>query len=92
MIQIRNMVDQAQILHGIHERHRRRVDLQRRKGEEARGLPFRDGGFDLGRPHEIGFVRRRRAVSVRHLYVVVRTADLVLGAVAAGKRVVIVLA
>lgn len=85
MVEVRNVVDQAQVLNRIHEWHRRRVDLQRRKWKDACGLPLSNGCFDLRRPHEIRFVRRGRAVSVGHLYVVVRTADLVLGAVAAGE-------
>lgn len=86
MIQVGNVVDQAQILKRVQVRHRRRVDMQGREWEDTGCLPLGDRCLDLGSPHEIGLIGGGRAVCVGHLYVVVRTADLVLGTVAAESR------
>lgn len=83
IVQVGNVVDQAQILQRVQVRHGRRVDMQGREGENTGCLPLSDGCLDLGRPHEIRLIGGGRAVCIGHLYVVVRTADLVLGTVAA---------
>ena len=51
--------------------------------EDAGLLPLHDGNLDLRRPHEIGLIRSGGAVWVGALNIVVRAADLVLGAVTA---------
>ena len=83
MVQAGDVVDEAEVLDRVHMRHGSRVDAERREGKDAGCLPLANGRLDLRRPHEVGLVRRRGALGVRHLYVVVRAADLVLGAVAA---------
>jgi hypothetical protein len=60
--------------------------MQGRERENSCCLPLCNRSLDLRSPHEIRLVGGGRAVCVGHLYVVVRTADLVLGAVAAESR------
>lgn len=83
IVQGGDMVDQPQVLEGVHVRHGRRIDAERREREDASSLPLSHGGLDMGSPHQVGLVWRRGALGVRYLDVIIRTADLVLGAVAA---------
>lgn len=85
-VQSRDMIDQAEILTRVQVRHGSWVDAQRRKGEHAGGLPVGNVRFNLRRPHEVGLVRCGGAISIGGLHVVVRAADLVLGAIAAVSR------
>lgn len=73
------MVDQAQLLEAVILRCRDGVDIKI-KGEDARQTPLLNGSLDLGRPHQI---RRPIGAGLLDGYVVVRTSDLVLGAVLA---------
>lgn len=73
------MVDQAQLLEGVVLRCRDRVDIEV-EGEDAGQTPLFNGCLDLGRPHQI---RRPIRASLLDGNVVVRTSDLVLGAVLA---------
>lgn len=73
------MVDQAQLLEGVVLRSRDRVDVEF-KGEDACHTPLLDGCLNLRRPHQI---RRPIGASLLDGNVVVRTSDLVLGAVLA---------
>jgi len=80
-----NMVDQAELVRGVAVRRRSRVDVEAREGEDPGAFPVGDGGLDLGVPHEIGLVKRGRAV-LGEGAVIVGTSDLVLGAVAALRK------
>ena len=76
------MVDESQVLDAQSMRVGRREDLQAGEREHAGPLPLVDGRLDLWGPHEVGLVGRGSPViGLRN--VVVRAADLVLGAVAA---------
>lgn len=56
MVQIGNVVDQAQILNRVQVWHGRREDMQGREREDTGNLPLSDSCLDLGRPHEIRLV------------------------------------
>lgn len=73
------MVDQAQLLEAVILRCRDGVDIEI-KGEDACQTPLLNGSLDLGRPHQI---RRPVGAGLLDGNVVVRTSDLVLGAVLA---------
>lgn len=73
------MVDQAQLLERVVLRYRDRVDIEVKR-EDACQTPLLDGCLDLGRPHQIW---RPIGTSLLDRNVVVRTSDLVLGAVLA---------
>lgn len=73
------MVDQAQLLECVVLRYRDRVDIEVKR-EDACQTPLLDGCLNLGRPHQIwGPI----GTSLLDGNVVVRTSDLVLGAVLA---------
>lgn len=78
-----DVIDQAEVFERVEVRHRGRVQVETREREDACSLPLGDGGFDLRRPHQIGLVRSGGPVGVGNLDVIVRAANLVLGAVAA---------
>ena len=76
------MVDQPQILERQELRGRGRVDAQAREGKHAGAAPLVDGRLDFRRPHQVGLVGRASPV-LGNGDIIVRAADLVLGAVAA---------
>ena len=76
------MVDEAEVRLGVESPLRLGIHAQFRKGKLASGLPDVDRGLDLRSPHEIRLLGAGRPI-IGHCDVVVRAADLVLGAVAA---------
>lgn len=83
-----DVVDQPQLLERVGMRRRRRVDVEVREREDAGPLPLLDLGLDLRGPHEVGLVRAPRTV-LWDGHVVVGAPDLVLGAVAALREVLV---
>lgn len=83
-----DVVDQPQLLERVGMRRRRRVDVEVREREDAGPLPLLDLGLDLRGPHEVGLVRAPRTV-LWNGHVVVGAPDLVLGAVAALREVLV---
>lgn len=77
------MVDQTEIFNRVQVWHWGRVDSQAGEWEYACRLPFSNGGFNLGRPHQVWLVGSCRALSIRNLHIVVGASNLVLGAISA---------
>jgi len=63
--------------------HWGRVYSQAGEREDACPLPFINGGFNLGCPHQVWLVGSCRALSIRNLHVVVWASNLVLGTISA---------
>lgn len=82
MANSRDMVNQPQILHRVVLGSRRWEDIQAGERKDAGLLPMFDGGLDLWGPHEIRLVGSCGPV-IGHGNIIIRTADLVLGAVPA---------
>jgi len=81
-----NMMDESQVLNWVKLRVGCREDLQVGERKHPSPLPLFDGGFNLRRPHEIGLVGSGSPViGLRN--VIVRAADLMLGAVSALREV-----
>ena len=79
------MMDESQVLNCVKLRVGCREDLQVGERKHPSPLPLFDGGFNLWRPHEIGLVGSGSPViGLRN--VIVRAADLVLGAISAGNE------
>lgn len=78
----RNVVDQPQFLVGEEIGRRRGVNAQARERKHASAAPLFNGSLNFRRPQEVGLVRGPSPV-LGHGNVIVRTTDLVLGAVAA---------
>lgn len=83
VVQRSNVVNQSQVLNRIEMRHGGRIKSQAWEWENTSSLPFADGGFDLGCPHQVGLVGSRGSVSIGYLHIIVRASDLVLGTIAA---------
>lgn len=82
VVQGGDVVNQSEVFERIEMGHGSRIQTKAREREDSRPLPLGDGGFDLGRPHEVGLVGSGRSLSIGNLHIVVRASDLVLGAVA----------
>lgn len=83
MVNRRNMVDEAKLSDRVRLRHRHGVDTEGRKGKDASALPLKNSSLDLRSPHQIGHVGSSRALRLGNLDIVVRAANLMLGAVVA---------
>lgn len=81
-----DVVDQPQLLEAVVLRSWRGVDVQVRKGEQARLAPLVDGGLDVGIPHQIGRAVRPGLLDRN---VVVGASNLVFGAVLALREALI---
>lgn len=82
------VVKQTQFLVGEVLRIRRRIDVEAREGEDCGHSPRVDGCFDGFVPEQIRLVRSSGSV-VGHGNILVRASDLVLGAVAALRKVLV---
>jgi hypothetical protein len=89
VVQSSNVIDQTEILDRVQMGHGRRVDSKAGERKDACSLPFSNGGFDLGCPHQVGLVGSGRAFRIGNLHIVVRAPNLVLSAVAALREVFI---
>jgi hypothetical protein len=83
-----NMMEQPQIFEREELRGGGRIDVQTREREHSGLLPLPNLGLDLGCPHEVWLVRAGRSV-IGKRHVIVRAANLVLGAVAALREVLV---
>ncbi len=83
-----NMMNQPEIVGRQKLRSRGRVDVEAGEREYSRLLPLLNLGFDLRRPHEVRLVRAGRPL-IRKRHVVVGASNLVLGAVAALREILI---
>lgn len=82
VVQSGDVINQSEVFERIEMRHGSRIQTKAREREDSRPLPLSDGGFNLGRPHEVGLVGSGRSLSIGNLHIVVRASDLVLGAIA----------
>lgn len=89
VVQSGDVINQSEVFERIEMRHGSRIQTKAREREDSRPLPLGDGGFDLGRPHEVGLVGSGRSLSIGNLHIVVRASDLVLGAVATLREVLV---
>jgi hypothetical protein len=83
-----DMVDQAQVFQGVMLGRRRWVDVETWEWEDSRPLPLLNGCLDFRGPHQIRLVRTGRPV-FWDWHVIVRAANLVLGAIATLREVLV---
>jgi hypothetical protein len=82
------MVEQPQLIRREIPRVRRRVDVEVGERKNSRHLPVADGCFDGRSPKQIRLVRSSRSV-IGHGNILVRASDLVLGAVATLREILV---